>query len=100
MAQYQSEGRGQRGSQWSGENGENLTFSILIDGSPLKNIPAFLLSKCVAISIKNLVEQFTNENVSLKWPNDVYVGTKKLQGFSLRTNGKEVNYMLPLSGLG
>ena len=30
LAQFQHEGRGQRGSKWSGEAGENLTFSVLI----------------------------------------------------------------------
>lgn len=100
MAQYQSAGRGQRGSHWTGENGENLTFSILIDGSPLKNIPAFLLSKCVAISIKNFVEQFTNENVSLKWPNDVYVGTKKIAGILIENQWKGSKLYASIIGIG
>ena len=88
LSQFQYDGKGQRGSQWRGEGGENLTFSVLIDGSQLKKIPFFLLSKCVAISIKNLIEQFTNKNVSLKWPNDVYVDTKKIAGILIENQWK------------
>ena len=100
MAQYQSAGRGQRGSHWSGENGENLTFSILIDGAQLKNTPFFLLSKCVAISIKKLIEQFTNKNVSLKWPNDVYVAKKKIAGILIENQWKGSNLYASIIGIG
>jgi BirA family biotin operon repressor/biotin-[acetyl-CoA-carboxylase] ligase len=100
MAQYQFEGRGQRGSQWSSENAENLTFSILIDGTQLKNIPPFLLSKCVAISIKNFIGQITNEYVSLKWPNDIYVDTKKIAGILIENQWKGSNIYASIIGIG
>ena len=100
MAQYQYEGRGQRGSQWIGENGENLTFSILIDSTQLKNIPAFLLSKCVAISIKNFIRQLTNEYVSLKWPNDIYVDTKKIAGILIENQWKGSDIYASIIGIG
>ena len=100
MAQYQFEGRGQRGSQWSSENAKNLTFSILIDGTQLKNIPVFLLSKCAAISIKNIIGQFTKENVSLKWPNDIYVDTKKIAGILIENQWKGSNIYASIIGIG
>ena len=100
LAQFQHEGRGQRGSKWSGEAGENLTFSVLIDGSQLINTPFFLLSKCVAISVKNLIEQFTNKNVSLKWPNDVYVDTKKIAGILIENQWKGSNLNASIVGVG
>ena len=100
LAQFQHEGRGQRGSHWSGEVGENLTFSVLIDGSQLINTPFFLLSKCVAISIKNLIEQFTDKNVSLKWPNDVYVDTKKIAGILIENKWKGSNLNASIVGVG
>ena len=85
LSQFQYDGKGQRGSLWRGEACENLTFSILIDGTQLKNIPVFLLSKCAAISIKNIIGKFTKENVSLKWPNDIYVDTKKIAGILIES---------------
>ena len=100
LAQFQYDGKGQRGSQWRGEAGENLTFSILIDGSQLKSTPFFLLSKCVAISIKNLIEQFTNKSVSLKWPNDVYVDKKKIAGILIENQWKGSNLYASIVGVG
>ena len=53
----------------------------------------------MAISIKNFVEQFTNENVSLKWPNDVYVGTKKIAGILIENQWKGSKLYASIMGL-
>lgn len=88
MSQFQTEGRGQRGAKWNGEKGENLTFSIIVDGKQIKEYPTFLLSKCVAISVKEMLSQNTRENVMLKWPNDIYVNTKKIAGILIENQWK------------
>ena len=45
----------------------------------------------MAISIKNIIGQFTKENVSLKWPNDIYVDTKKIAGILIENQWKGSN---------
>ena len=36
MAQFQDDGRGQRGAVWQSKSGENLLFSAILDGSLMK----------------------------------------------------------------
>ena len=59
-----------------------------------------LLSKCVAISIKNFIRQLTNEYVSLKWPNDIYVDTKKIAGILIENQWKGSDIYASIIGIG
>ena len=55
MAQFQDDGRGQRGAEWQSKSGENLLFSTILEGSLMKGCPPFYLSKCVQYLLKNLL---------------------------------------------
>ena len=82
LAAYeQTAGRGQRGNTWFTEPGKNLTFSIVLK-FPEGCLPAsgvhwlnYLISDAVASFLQ---EQGSVPQV--KWPNDVYVGRKKICG--------------------
>ena len=58
VAEYQTAGRGCGTNSWESERGKNLTFSMLIHP---KDIPA-------------------SEQFRIKWPNDIYVGERKICG--------------------
>ena len=82
-AVHQTAGRGQRGNTWSSNAGENLLFSILIrPGGALEVKKQFLLSQAVALAIHDTMKCF-GIDTRLKWPNDIYVGTRKLAGILL-----------------
>ena len=76
---HQTHGRGQGNNSWESEPDANLTFSILL--YPLSVIASrqFILSKAISLAVYDFVTQFV-PNVSVKWPNDVYVGEKKIAG--------------------
>ena len=79
-AEHQTAGRGQRGNIWNSNAGENLLFSILIrPGEALKVVNQFLLSQAVALSLHDAMK-FYGIDTRLKWPNDIYVGNRKLAG--------------------
>lgn len=79
-ATYQTAGRGQRGNVWQSQSGDNLLLSILVrPGRMLEAKNQFLLSQAVAVAMHRAMLQH-GIDVRLKWPNDIYVGNRKLAG--------------------
>ena len=79
IADFQTAGRGQRGNRWESAKCENLTFSILFKPTFLSPAQQFAISEVAAIGVcrylcsKGLPAQ-------IKWPNDIYIGNKKICG--------------------
>ena len=100
MAQFQDDGRGQRGAVWQSKSGENLLFSAILDGSLMKECPPFYLSKCVAVSIKDTLSYFLKHKIHLKWPNDVLVQRRKIAGVLIESQWKGNNIFSSIIGVG
>ena len=100
MAQFQDDGRGQRGAVWQSKSGENLLFSAILDGSLIKECPPFYLSKCVAVSIKDTLSYFLKHKIHLKWPNDVLVERRKIAGVLIESQWKGNNLFSSIIGVG
>ena len=87
-AAYQTAGRGQRGNTWDSAIGNNLLLTILVrPGKALEVTQQFLLSQTVAVAIHKALERY-GIDARLKWPNDIYVGNRKLAGVLV-----ELDYM-------
>ena len=78
-ADKQTNGRGQRGNSWESEKGKNLTLSIMTHPTFLAAENQFILSKAISLAV---VDTLLNYGISakIKWPNDIYVGDKKICG--------------------
>lgn len=100
MAQFQDDGRGQRGAVWQSKSGENLLFSAILDGSLMKECPPFYLSKCVAVSIRDTLSYFLKHKIHLKWPNDVLVERRKIAGVLIESQWKGNNLFSSIIGVG
>ena len=80
VAEHQTEGRGQRGNVWASEHGKNLLLSLLVrPGCSLEVVNQFLLSQAVALAVHAALKCY-GIDARLKWPNDVYVGARKIAG--------------------
>lgn len=79
VADDQTKGRGQQGNSWETERGKNLTFSLLCHPHFVVASQQFLLSQCMAVSIREALARYVQE-VTVKWPNDIYVGDRKISG--------------------
>ncbi|SNU03804.1 BirA family transcriptional regulator, biotin operon repressor / biotin-[acetyl-CoA-carboxylase] ligase [Prevotellaceae bacterium MN60] len=81
VADYQTAGRGCGTNKWESERGKNLLFSMLIHPTEIPVNKQFVVSMAVANSIAAVVAKYvTSQVVSVKWPNDIYVGDKKICG--------------------
>lgn len=92
----QTKGKGQRGNVWLTESSANLTFSMLLKFgesalSPIEAIRQFTISEAVTCALADFFSQ-EGIDVSIKWPNDIYYGDKKLVGILIENilNGKNV----------
>lgn len=78
-ADYQTEGRGQVGNKWESEAGRNLLFSMVIYPNMVKATDQFIISQLVSLAIKDYLSKRIDD-VSIKWPNDIYWKDKKIGG--------------------
>lgn len=95
-ADYQSKGKGRNDRVWESVKGLNLMFSILIKDPKLLEVST-ILSLMTAVEVAKLLERYDIDNVSIKWPNDVLIGDKKVCGILLE--GQLPNYLVIGVGL-
>ena len=84
-AEYQTAGKGQRGNSWESAPGANLLFSTVIYPRFLAARQQFVLSQLVSLSIKEDLDAYTDQ-VSIKWPNDIYCGERKICGILIEND--------------
>ncbi|MDE6562338.1 MAG: biotin--[acetyl-CoA-carboxylase] ligase [Muribaculaceae bacterium] len=82
-AYRQTAGQGQRGNSWEAEPGKNLTFSIFYRPVALPPMAQFSMSEAVALAVVDFLGAHGVE-AKVKWPNDIYVGDKKICGILIR----------------
>ena len=90
QADYQTAGRGQQGNSWESERGKNLLFSVMLWPKGVAVRRQFRLSQAMAVALCEELEtksQTSNlqSQISIKWPNDIYYGEKKLSGTIIET---------------
>ncbi|MBN2519277.1 MAG: biotin--[acetyl-CoA-carboxylase] ligase [Bacteroidales bacterium] len=78
-ANHQISGRGHGSNYWESEPGKNLTFSIIYHPDFLHIDDHFYISRFISLGLTDFLEKEI-ENVSIKWPNDIFVENKKIAG--------------------
>jgi BirA family biotin operon repressor/biotin-[acetyl-CoA-carboxylase] ligase len=99
-ADIQSAGRGQFGSKWQAEAGQNLTLSIIFAPKRLTTTNHFGLSIAVALGIYDCLQTFLSRPIHIKWPNDIYCGTHKIGGILIENILKGVHLKHAVVGIG
>ena len=95
-ADHQSHGKGRNDRVWQSNIGENLMFSFLIKNKELIS-KAESFSILTAVEVASLIEKYNIGNVSIKWPNDILIGDKKVCGILLE--GQVPDYLVVGVGL-
>jgi BirA family transcriptional regulator, biotin operon repressor / biotin---[acetyl-CoA-carboxylase] ligase len=82
VADEQTAGRGRRGRQWFSPRGSGLYVSVVV--APSRSIDAArataLLTLAAGVAVAEGIGAAAGLPVQLKWPNDLYVGGRKLGG--------------------
>lgn len=85
IAECQTAGKGQRGNSWESEDHCNITFSFVLYPTFIDARRQFALSQIVSLSIRDELSQWTDD-ISIKWPNDIYWREKKICGILIENN--------------
>ncbi len=95
----QTQGRGQRGTTWVSGSGLNLTFSIILRPVDLSVADQFIISQTVAIAVVKYLQGY-GQVASIKWPNDIYVGDKKICGTLIENSIQGTKISTSVIGIG
>ena len=99
LAERQTSGRGRRGKAWVSPFAANIYMSILWDfeqgAQALEG-----LSLAVGVAVRRALIEVGLEDVRLKWPNDIYIGNKKLGGILLEMIGDPAGHCSVVIGVG
>ena len=79
MADFQTNGRGQRGNTWQSVSSENLMFSLVFQPIGITPDQQIRLSWYTAVIWIKCLHRFSIA-AQIKWPNDIFVGENKLGG--------------------
>jgi BirA family biotin operon repressor/biotin-[acetyl-CoA-carboxylase] ligase len=85
LAEFQTAGRGRDHNQWWSAPG-SLTFTLVIDTDRYEPTGACdpRLSLATALSVHDALQEcIPLSDIRLKWPNDVYLGSRKVAGILL-----------------
>ena len=100
-ADEQTAGKGMGSNSWESEVGKNLTFSLALDVSFLPAEKQFLLSEAVPLGIVEVLDKLLPvEKLSIKWPNDIYYGNRKLAGILINSTIKASMMDISIIGIG
>lgn len=75
----QTQGRGQVGNKWESEPGKNISMTVVLRPRRLGASRQFAVSMAISLGVKDFISKHT-EGCEIKWPNDIYVGDKKISG--------------------
>lgn len=101
-AREQTAGIGQRGNRWNAEPGKNITFSLVLKPVFLPMEDQYMLTKAVSLGIADWLDGILphGQRVRIKWPNDIYVGDKKICGVLISTRVQRSRLAAAIVGVG
>jgi BirA family biotin operon repressor/biotin-[acetyl-CoA-carboxylase] ligase len=100
VAQNQTKGRGQLGTQWQSEPDKNLTMSILFKEVLTDKVDIFYINAAVAITLIRVLESLNIPKVTVKWPNDIMADAKKVGGILIENSIKSDGTIRSIIGIG
>ena len=100
VANQQTQGRGQMGTNWHSEKGMNLTFSVLVKEVLIDKSAIFMLNKAVSLAVLKTLSYYKIPCLSIKWPNDILSENKKLVGILIENIFKSNDEIHSIIGIG
>ena len=99
IADCQTAGKGRLGRNWHSPANMNLYFSVILTQQPALSFLSWI-PLATGIAMAETIEETANLNVSLKWPNDLLLDTKKFGGILCESSTKGPNGRAVIIGVG
>ena len=101
---YQTSGRGQTGNGWEAERDKNLLLTYLLKQVDIAPAEQFRLNIIAAIATHRTIAQYLPEEqrdrLTVKWPNDIYFGDRKIAGILVENSLSGKRIMHSIAGIG
>ena len=101
---YQTAGRGQMGNGWESERGKNLLLSYLLREPEVNISELFLLNVIAAVAAHRTIAEWLSYEqrpmLSIKWPNDIYIGNRKIAGILVENSLSGTKIQHSIAGIG
>jgi BirA family biotin operon repressor/biotin-[acetyl-CoA-carboxylase] ligase len=99
VADVQASGMGRKGKKWASTSPKGLWMSLLFKRS-FDACRAFLIPFWTALALSSTLRSFGVEGASPVWPNDLYLGGKKLAGVLVDTKTQASDLEMAVVGVG
>jgi BirA family biotin operon repressor/biotin-[acetyl-CoA-carboxylase] ligase len=100
QAAHQSEGKGQKGKIWKSDWGLNALFTIVLKSKFIEYQKLPYLNFSMALATADAIKSYVSSKpVYIKWPNDIYIGDKKIAGILIE-NTSERGERYSMVGIG
>lgn len=98
IADEQTAGRGRGGKRWTSEERLGLWMTLLERPSTPSGLD--VLSLRIGLHLAPVLELFSGAPVQIKWPNDLYIGSRKVAGVLVEARWREQKAEWVAIGLG
>ena len=96
----QTMGRGQRGNSWQSLPEDGLYASILFLPPNFSVENQYYLNKAIACGTARYIASTVNDDVKIKWPNDILIGDKKVAGILIENSIRGNQISSVIAGIG
>jgi BirA family biotin operon repressor/biotin-[acetyl-CoA-carboxylase] ligase len=101
ITNFQSKGRGQDDNHWFSDRGLNLLFSVILYPGFLPASEQFIINKLLSLAILDFIRHMDKSKSTLiKWPNDIYIGNKKVAGILVQNSIQGNHIEHTIAGIG
>lgn len=100
VAKQQTKGRGQLERKWVSEPNKNLTFSIFVKFNQLQITKNKYLNFAISLAIYDVLLSKKIVKTSIKWPNDLLSGNRKICGILIENTFSGNNIKNSIVGIG
>lgn len=88
VADEQYSGKGQMGTSWQSNKGENLTCSVFVPIHNVELLDQFYISQIVSLAVYDTLKKIELPRLSIKWPNDILSDKMKICGILIENISK------------
>ncbi|TPN84579.1 biotin--[acetyl-CoA-carboxylase] ligase [Aquimarina algicola] len=100
MAKEQLAGKGQMGTTWQSNPGENLTCSVFMKINGIELNHQFFISIATSLAVYDALNAFVVPKLSIKWPNDILSDRQKICGILIENVVKNGSLIGVIVGIG
>lgn len=94
IAEEQTQGRGRMSRQWFSNRG-GLWFTLILRPLQMPPMLSYIYNFAASLSLSRSLKQLFDLDISVKWPNDLLLGKRKLSGLlsEMETRGDLVEFI-------